>query len=105
MTRFKNNKALVAYAGLNPMLQESGMWKGKTKLSKKGCRVLRKALYMPALTAMTFNPIVASLCNRLKNKNKSAKSIICAAMKKLLQLAYGVIKSGKPFESKMTLVN
>ncbi|MFM1027661.1 IS110 family transposase, partial [Yersinia enterocolitica] len=97
MSRFSSNKALVAYAGLNPMLKESGCWKGSTKLSKKGNALLRKALYMPAITALKYNPVVAALCNRLKEKGKRGKCLVCAAMKKLLQLAYGVLKSGKPF--------
>lgn len=103
MSRFSSNKALVAYAGLNPMLRESGCWKGQTRLSKKGNGVLRKALYMPALTALRYNPVITALCNRLRDKGKRGKFLVCAAMKKLLQLAYGVLKSGKPFMAEIPL--
>lgn len=49
LRRFSNSKALVAYAGLNPRRCESGMWKGKSRLSKVGHAELRSALYMPAV--------------------------------------------------------
>ncbi|WP_459350151.1 hypothetical protein [Yersinia enterocolitica] len=39
-------------------------------MSKKGNALLRKALYMPAITALKYNPVVAALCNRLKKKGK-----------------------------------
>lgn len=105
MSRFNNKKAVVAYAGLSPKVQESGLWKGRTRLSKKGNKALRKALYMPAVVALKYNPVVMDLCNRLKDKGKSGKFIVCAAMKKLLQLAYGVLKSGKPFMTEIPLAH
>ncbi|EBS7636884.1 IS110 family transposase, partial [Salmonella enterica] len=55
--------------------------------------------------ALTHNPILIDLKNRLKVKNKSGKSIVCAGMKKLLQLMYGVLKSGVPFDAKKSFAN
>jgi transposase len=52
----KNKKQLVSYSGLDVRLKDSGTSvKGKPKISKKGNRHLRKAMYMPALAAMRFN--------------------------------------------------
>jgi transposase len=104
ISKFSNNKKLVAWAGLNPMQQESGLWKGRSKISKKGNAGLRKALYMPAVAALTHNPVLIQLRNRLKVKGKSGKSIVCAGMKKLLQIMYGVLKSGIPFDARIPLV-
>ncbi|BAN96999.1 hypothetical protein E05_46110 [Plautia stali symbiont] len=84
MSRFSSSKALVAWVGLNPMRQESGEWKGKSRISKMGNSAMRKALYMPAIVAMKWNPAVSLL-------------------KKLLQLAYGVLKSGRPFDAEICL--
>ncbi|BAE75108.1 Transposase IS116/IS110/IS902 family protein [Sodalis glossinidius str. 'morsitans'] len=52
----KGDARMIARAGLNPMLQESGLWKGKSRISKVGNAMIRKALYMPALTVMCYNP-------------------------------------------------
>jgi len=72
-------------------------------LSKTGDALLRKALYLPAVVAGQHNPIVRAFCERLKAKGKADKVIVCAARRKLLTLAYGVLKSGCPFDPKLAL--
>lgn len=101
--RFTDANAVVAFAGLNPRLQDSGTYKGDVRISRMGSAVLRTGLYMPALVAMTHNPAVSALKQRLQEKGKAGKQIVCAAMRKLLVIAYGVLKSGKPFEAKLAL--
>ncbi|WP_052013354.1 IS110 family transposase [Pantoea sp. GM01] len=103
MSQFSNSGKVVAYAGLNPYQKESGKWQGQSHISKRGCANLRKALYMPALTAMTFNPVVKSLRDRMLARGQKGKVVVCAAMRKLLQIAYGVLKSGQPFDEKVPL--
>lgn len=104
-SRFSNSNQLVAYSGLNPQLRESGLMKGRTRISKQGSSELRKALYMPALSAITCNRVVKALWERLLARGKGGKVGICAAMRKLLQLAYGVLKSGVPFDEKIPLAS
>jgi transposase len=100
LRRFRNGKALTAFAGLNPRLQESGQYAGQVRISRTGAAQLRAGLYMPALAAMTHNPAVRALKQRLKARGKAGKQVVCAAMRKLLHIAYGVIKSGRPFDPK-----
>jgi transposase len=96
--RFENTRALVADAGLNPQQVRSGQSSRRTHLSKVGDAALRKALYFPAIVAKNHNPVVHAFCERLAQKGKCTMSLIGAAMRKLLCLAYGVLKSGKPFD-------
>lgn len=97
---FSDTKSLAAYAGLSPMLGQSGSSvRRQTRISKKGLGSLRKALYWPAISAMRHNPIVRRLAERLKERGKPKKVIIVAAMRKLLCLALGVLKSGVPFRA------
>jgi transposase len=103
LRRFSNSKALVAYAGLNPRRCESGMWKGKSRLSKVGHAELRSALYMPAVVAGRCNKVVKNLMERLAARGKTGKERVCAGMRKLLQLAYGVVKSGHEFNAEIPL--
>jgi len=85
-------------AGLNPSQHTSGTSvERKAHLSKQGHADIRKALYMPALTALTHNPCVRELAARMAAKSKPPMVIVGAAMRKLLRLAYGVLKSNKPF--------
>lgn len=100
---FQHAKQAVAHAGLDPRIRQSGQWAGKTRLSKTGDPLLRKALYMPAVVALRHNPMIRAFCERLKANGKNGKAIVCAAMRKLVHIAYGVLKSGKPFDPNLVL--
>ena len=89
---------VAAFAGLAPVLRESGQWRGNTHISKTGDSALRKVLYMPALCAKRYNPVIQVFWDRLQSNGKNGKAITCAAMRKLIHIAFGVIKSGKPFD-------
>lgn len=91
---------MVAYAGLNPRHHRSGTSIDRqTHISKIGNAALRASLYMPALSAMRFNPAVAALVARLKQAGRlTPKQIVVAAMRKLLVLCFGVLKTGRPFD-------
>lgn len=99
ISAFTSTRSLVAYAGLNPQLRLSGSSiRAKPMLSKIGSKTLRKALYLPALSAKRTHPILKEFCERLKQKGKLKMVIVGACMRKLLCLALGVLKSGQPFD-------
>lgn len=99
ITRFDDVRQLVAFAGLCPKERLSGSsLRGKPQLSKVGNARLRKALYMPALVAMRWNPLLKAHAERLAQRGKHKMAIIGALMRKLLHLAFGVLKNGKPFD-------
>ncbi len=103
LTRFHSAKQVVAYAGLNPRIRESGQWAGKSHIAKAGNVLLRKALYLPAVVAKRYNPAIAAFCDRLLSRGKCPMQVIIAAMRKLLHIAYGVLKSGQPFDPEKAL--
>ena len=96
----RSGPEVVAYAGLNPRLHQSGTSIDRiTRISKIGNAVLRAALYMPAMSAMRYNPAIVALVARLKSRGPlKPKQIVVAAMRKLLVLCFGVLKTGKPFD-------
>jgi transposase len=47
---------------------------------------------------LRFNPLIRVFCERLKANGKNGKAVACAAMRKLIHIAFGVLKSGKPFD-------
>ena len=96
----RSSAEVVAYAGLNPRQHQSGTSIDRaTRISKIGNAVLRAALYMPALSAMRYNPAIVALVTRLKSRGRlKPKQIVVAAMRKLLVLCFGVLKTGKPFD-------
>jgi len=97
--RFENGRQLAAWAGLVPSQRQSGdSVRGKSYLTSYGQAEVRRLFYMPALSAMRYNPVIMHLTIRLRAKNKNGKQIVVASMHKLLRIAYGVIKSGRPFD-------
>jgi transposase len=95
---FKNARQLAAFAGLNPCQRQSGSSvNGQTRLSKIGSKRLRKALYMPAIVATRWNPVIANFTDTLLRRGKCKMSALGAAMRKLLHIVFGVLKSQQPF--------
>lgn len=99
ITAFDGVRQLVAFAGLNPKHYQSGTSiQRPTRISKMGAPSIRAALYMPAVTAKSCNPIMQRLAERLEARGKCKMEIVVAIMRKLLHLIYGILKSGQPFD-------
>ena len=97
--QFTSARQAAAFAGLTPSDRQSGTSvKGRPRLSKIGSNRLRKTLYMPAMTAMRYNPQLSQFAARLAHKGKAGKVIVAAVMRKLIHMAYGILKSGRPFD-------
>ena len=100
--RFACAREAAACAGLTPIHRQSGdSVRGKPHLPRARGR-LRKALYWPAICAIRHNPAVRAHALRLKARGKHNMVVIAAAMRKLLHIAFGVLKSGVPFDPKLT---
>lgn len=101
ITDFADARAYAAFAGLVPTERQSGTLRGRPRLSKLGSARLRLALYFPALTAIRFNPVLRALAKRLQAAGKPKMVVVGAAMRKLLHIAYGVLKHQRPFDPSM----
>jgi transposase len=98
--RFENARQATAFAGLDPRQHESGSSvKGKPRMSKVGHAILRKTLYMPSMSALYRTKWGACFRARLAAAGKPKMVIIGAMMRKLVHVAFGVLKSGKPFDA------
>jgi len=92
--------AAVAYAGLAPMLYESGSSvRGRPQLGHGGHKRLRTALYLATFNAVRFNPVIKRFYERLCAAGKPKKVARCAAARKLLQIAWAVVRTGQPFDA------
>lgn len=91
-------RQLTCYAGLDPILFESGTSvRKRPHVSKQGNWRLRRALYMAALVGVRFNPVLKTFYQRKLKQGLAKKSALVAAMRKLLHLVYGVLKHQQPF--------
>ncbi len=97
---FPQARQLASYAGLCPKHHQSGTSvRKKARLSKRGNPYLRKSFYMPAVAMLHgHNPLLQPLIDRMREDGRESMIIVGALMRKLLHLAYGVLKTGKPFD-------
>jgi transposase len=99
LDRFQSAKAVAAFAGLSPRERRSGTSvHGRPRLCKTGNSRIRKALYWPAIVALRFNPTLRVFAERLLAAGKHKRLVIGAVMRKLLALAYGILRSGVAFD-------
>jgi len=99
ISKFDSAPQLAAYAGLNPQGHRSGtsVYK-KTRISKQGRSELRCCLYLPAIVAMYHNPVIQDLSERMAGRQSHKMEIVVASMRKLLHIAYDVLKNQTPFD-------
>jgi len=99
LAEYKNAKAAAADAGVTASHYRSGTSvRKRSKMSRMGKATIRAALYYPAISAIDHNPVVKRLAERLAAKGKKKSVIRVAAMRKLMHLAFGVLKNGTPFD-------
>jgi transposase len=95
---YTSARQAAAFAGATPRIQESGQWRGRAALSRCGPALIRKALYFPALAALRYNPTIAAVRARLTAKGKPKMVIVGAAMRHLIHVAFGVLKSQRAYD-------
>lgn len=94
----KNVKQIVSYAGYDVVQRESGTSiKGKTRISKKGNRYIRNALYFPAMVSCRYNPFLKTAYLRIIQKKPSKMIGQVAVQRKLLVLIYSLWKTDMPY--------
>jgi transposase len=98
MTRFQDVGEVVAFIGLNPRQHQSGKKQVTQGISRMGRAQLRAALYMPAVVAKRCNPRLQAWALQLSQRGLTGKQVIVAIMRKLVHLAYGILKSGRAFD-------
>lgn len=102
---FESAKQLIAYAGLDPSVYQSGNFRAKNnKISKRGSNYLRKALYQAASAAVRKRPngpcnsVLYEYYSSKINSGKSTKVALVATCNKLLRIIFGILKSKMPFK-------
>lgn len=98
---FDKAKQAAAFIGITPQHAQSGTSLNHSHISKTGDAKLRKMLYMPALAAIQCEPNIKAFYEKLVGKGKPKKVAICAVMRKLMHIIYGVLKSQKSFNPKL----
>jgi transposase len=91
-----DGKQAASLAGLAPISRQSGKWQGRETI-QGGRAYLRRAIYMPALVAVRFNPDLRRKYDQLIAAGKPAKLALTAIMRKLIVLANALLRDGRPW--------
>jgi transposase len=96
--RFKNGAALVAYAGIDPIVIQTGEFRARsTRMSKRGSHYLRRALWQAALVAALHDPVLKLLYEEKKRAGKHHIVAVGAVANKLVHIIYAVLRDNKPY--------
>jgi transposase len=95
---FNNADKFAAYSGLYPTENSSGVFVGKKKLSRKGCRALKKALYLCALSAVRREGKLKNYYQAKVADGKEKKQVLIAMANKLAKVSWSVIKHQQKFD-------
>jgi transposase len=103
--QFDSAKKLSAFFGVHPTIKQSGDRQYKSRMSKKGRPEVRSALYMCGWSGRRCNPIIKPLYARFRAKGMNHYQAMGVVMNKLIRIAYGILRSGKPFNPEVDQKN
>ena len=101
INNFKSAIKLIAFAGLDPKLKESGRYQGKTPISKRGSKYLRSAIWQSSMVAARVNPMFKKIYQDKRNKGKSHKYAVTATANKMTKVIYSVLKNKRSFKEQI----
>ena len=99
INRFDKPSQLVAYAGIDATVSQSGEFEGNHNvMSKRGSPYLRKSLFQAALVASNSDPVLKAYYQKKRDEGKHHKTCIGAVARKLCNIIYAVLKNDKPYQ-------
>ena len=99
INRFDKPSKLVAFAGIDATVSQSGEFEGTHNvMSKRGSPYLRKALFQAALVASNSDPVLKAYYQKKRVEGKHHKTCIGAVARKMCNIIYAVLKNDKPYE-------
>jgi transposase len=100
--RFSTYKKLIAFAGLDPVVSQSGRFENKSgKISKRGSPLLRKALFLAANVARQNDENLKRFYDKKIGEGKHYYSALNAVAAKLLRITYWVLKNNKEYQTQV----
>ena len=99
ISRFDKPSKLVAFAGIDATVSQSGEFEGTHNvMSKRGSPYLRKALFQAALVASNTDPVLKAYYQKKRAEGKHHKTCIGAVARKMCNIIYAILNNNKPYE-------
>jgi len=105
ISRFGSDPArLVAYAGIDPSVKQSGGFTGSNnRMSKRGSPYLRRAIWLAATVAYRFDPTLAAFYQKKRAEGKTHMTAVGAVARKLTYVAFAILRDNKPYSTPSSL--
>jgi len=104
ITRFSAPEKLVAFAGVDPSIKQSGQFSGtQSHMSKRGSSYLRRAVWLAAFPASRFDPVFAAFYQKKRSEGKAHRTAIGAVSRKLLYTIFALLRSGQAYVPQIPL--
>ena len=101
ISRFRNSSALVAFAGIDPTVRQSGEFNSThNHMSKRGSPYLRHAIFLAATTCSFHNSLLNAYYKKKRDQGKHYLTATGAVARKLTTVIYAVLRDSKPYEPK-----
>ena len=101
ISRFKNSSSLIAFAGIDPTVRQSGEFNSThNHMSKRGSPYLRHAIFLAATTCSFHNSPLNAYYKKKREQGKHHLTATGAVARKLTTVIYAVLRDGKPYEPK-----
>jgi len=98
ISRFESPKKLVAFAGIDPTVKQSGNFTGThNSMSKRGSVYLRRAIWIAATVAAQKNPVLKDFYQKKRDEGKDYMTSIGAVSRKLCYIIFAVLRDKKPY--------
>lgn len=103
--RFASAKNLASFFGIHPVYKISGDGVGRFKMSKQGRKEPRHILFMVALSAIRYCPLIQEIYAKHLQRGKERMDAVGVCMHKILRILYGMLKHNKPFDPNIDRAN
>jgi transposase len=105
INRFNSYKKLIAYSGFDPTIYQSGNFEGKSRISKRGNRHIRRILWIMANSVIIYNEVFKIYFIKKIDKGIPYKKAVISVCHKLIRVIYSLIKNGSYFDPNFHLVH
>jgi transposase len=100
INKFENHKKLIAMAGIDPSVYQSGKYEGRSKISKRGNRYLRRVIWLMTTKVVMFNDFFRTYFSRRKKEGLPYKKAILATAHKLIRVIFAMQSTKTLFNAK-----
>jgi transposase len=105
INRFSSYNKIIAYSGFDPTIYQSGNFEGRSRISKRGNRHIRRILWIIANSVIRYNEVFKSYFIKKIDKGIPYKKAVISVCHKLIRVIYSLIKNGSYFDPNFHLVH